>query len=76
MVLCITDWIESEPNHPFITPTNNWNQTWFGSHILWNKTIIIIFCVLTIGVTILASTIEIQLVLYSQCNVGSPVWIS
>ena len=28
---------------------------------------------LTIGVTILASTTEIQLVLYYQCNVGAPV---
>ena len=29
---------------------------------------------LTLGVTILASTTEIQLVLYSQCTVGAPVW--
>ena len=29
---------------------------------------------LTIGVTLLDSTTEIQLVLYSQCNVGAPVW--
>ena len=30
---------------------------------------------LTPGVTILASTTEIHLVLYSQCTVGAPVWI-
>ena len=29
---------------------------------------------LTIGVTILASTTEMQLVLSSKCNVGAPVW--
>ena len=29
---------------------------------------------LTLGVTILASTIEIQLVLSLQCTLGSPVW--
>ena len=29
---------------------------------------------LTLGVTILTSTTEIQLVLSSQCTVGSPVW--
>ena len=29
---------------------------------------------LTLGVTILASTTEIKLVLYSQCTVGAPVW--
>ena len=29
---------------------------------------------LTIGVTILASTTEIQLVLSSQCTLGAPVW--
>ena len=29
---------------------------------------------LTLGVTILYSTTEIQLVLSSQCYVGAPVW--
>ena len=29
---------------------------------------------LTLGVTLLASTKEIQLVLYYQCTVGAPVW--
>ena len=29
---------------------------------------------LTLGVTILSSTTEIRLVLYSQCYVGAPVW--
>ena len=29
---------------------------------------------LTIGVTLLASTAEIQLVLSYQCTVGAPVW--
>ena len=29
---------------------------------------------LTLGVTILASTTEIQLVVYSQCTLGAPVW--
>ena len=29
---------------------------------------------LTLGVTLLASTIEIQLVLSSQCTVGAHVW--
>ena len=29
---------------------------------------------LTLGVTILDSTIEIQLVLSYQCTVGAPVW--
>ena len=29
---------------------------------------------LNLGVTILASTLEIQIVLYSQCTVGAPVW--
>ena len=29
---------------------------------------------LTLGVTILASTTEIQFVLYYQCTVGAPVW--
>ena len=31
---------------------------------------------LTLGVTILASTIEIQLLLSSQCTVGALVWIA
>ena len=31
---------------------------------------------LTLGVTILASTAEIQLWLSSQCTVGAPVWIA
>ena len=29
---------------------------------------------LTLGVTILASTTEIKIVLYSQCTVGAPLW--
>ena len=29
---------------------------------------------LTLGATLLASTTDIQLVLYSQCTVGGPVW--
>ena len=29
---------------------------------------------LTLGETILASTTDIQIVLSSKCNVGSPVW--
>ena len=29
---------------------------------------------LTLGVTILSSTTEIQIGLYSHCNVGAPVW--
>ena len=31
---------------------------------------------LTLGVTSLDSTIDIELVLYSQCTVGAPVWRS
>ena len=31
---------------------------------------------LNLVVTILASTIEIQLLLSSQCTVGAPVWIA
>ena len=31
---------------------------------------------LTIGVTVLDQTTEIQLVLSSQCTVGTPLWIS
>ena len=31
---------------------------------------------LTLGVTLLASTTKIQLVLYSQYNVGAPLWIA
>ena len=31
---------------------------------------------LTLGVTPLASTTEIQLVLSYQCTVGAPVWIA
>ena len=31
---------------------------------------------LTLGVTILSWTTEIQLVLYYQCTVGAPVWIA
>ena len=31
---------------------------------------------LTLGVTLLSSTIEMQLVLYSHCTVVSPVWSS
>ena len=30
---------------------------------------------LTLGVTVLASTTQIQLVLYYQCTVCAPVWI-
>ena len=37
-MLCITGWIESESSHPFITPTNNWTCTWFGAHIFWHDT--------------------------------------
>ena len=31
---------------------------------------------LTLGVTLLSSTIDMKPVLYSQCTVGSPVWSS
>ena len=43
IVFCITGWIESEPSHPFSSPTDNWTWTWFCTHICRHETIIFIF---------------------------------
>ena len=43
IVLCITGWLESEPSHPFITPTGYWTWTRFCAHIYWYNTRFIIF---------------------------------
>ena len=42
-MLCISCWIDYETSSPFITLTDNWNWTWFGAHICWNDTRLIIF---------------------------------
>ena len=42
-MFCVTGWIEYEPSHTFSTPTDNWTCEWFGAHIFWHNTILLIF---------------------------------
>ena len=42
-MLCINGWVESESSHLFSTLTDNWTRVWFGAHILWYDTRILIF---------------------------------
>ena len=43
IVIYIIGWIEYEPSHTFITPTDNWTWKWFDAHIYRNDTILLIF---------------------------------
>ena len=44
MVFSITVWVEPEPSYPFSTPTDNCNSKWFGTHIYWYGTILLVLC--------------------------------
>ena len=67
------------PEHGFVHISSGMTLyfSYFGTKILFSnwycrKNTGVPMC-LTLGVTLLASTTEIQLVLSSQCTVGSPV---